>query len=316
MKREFQSGFSVHINNMLDHRALMGRDTRDYRKHLDNFDRFCLKNHPGETNLTQEVAFAWCNDAKGSSGVKRACIMRNFARYLTLVGNEAYIVPQMFFPLHRIALPYMFTDKELENFFVATDRYPSTRNPILEYTIPVIFRLQYACGLRPQEVRQLQRLDFNFTEKTIYIAEGKHNKDRKLAISSDVMEMCKKYDRIAHEFSPDRIYFFQSPSGNAYSNSWLSSNFHKCWEMGGNGTERGSSVPYDLRHNYASRVLMRWVEEGRDLSVCAPYLSAYMGHESFKATFQYIHMMPERLTRTGLTCLDGILPEVRYEEST
>jgi len=273
-----------------------------------------MTNYPDETTLTQEIAFAWCNDAQGNSGVKRACILRNFARYLILAGNEAYIIPQMFFPHQHSEPPYMFTDDELERFFTATDRYPSTRNPVLEYTIPVIFRLQYACGMRPQEVRQLRRMDFNFAEKTIYIAEGKHNKDRKLSVAPELMDMCKRYDSIAHGFLPDRVYFFQSPSGKAYSNSWLSSNFHKCWEISGNDTERGSSVPYDLRHNYASRTLMRWIEDGRDLSVCIPYLSAYMGHDSFKATFQYIHMLPERMANTGLTNLDNVLPEVRYEE--
>jgi hypothetical protein len=59
---------------------------------------------------------------------------------------------------------------------------------------------------------------------------------------------------------------------------------------------------------------MRWIEEEEDLNARIPYLSAYMGHESFKATFQYIHMLPERMGKTGLTNLDGILPEVRYEE--
>ena len=316
MKYEFQSRFTKHINNLLEHREVMGRETADYQKHLKNFDQFCLKNYPSETVLTQEITFAWCNDAQGNgaSGTKRACILRNLARYLALSGEQAFIMPQMFFPTPKAAPPYIFTDIELENFFRATDRYRLYRNPLLEYTVPVIFRLQYACGMRPQEVRKLRCIDFNFTENTVYIAEGKHSKDRKLAVDANTMELCKKYNLIANALIPGRTFFFQSPSGGAYSNSWLSQTFHKCWDMGGNGNERGICVPYDLRHNYASRTLMRWLEEGKDLNAWVPYLSAYMGHSSFKATFYYIHLLPERLANTGLTCLDGILPEVRYEE--
>jgi hypothetical protein len=59
---------------------------------------------------------------------------------------------------------------------------------------------------------------------------------------------------------------------------------------------------------------MCWLEEGKDLNAWMPYLSAYMGHDNFKATFYYINMLPERLANTAFTCLDGILPEVRYEE--
>jgi len=316
MKYEFQSGFSGHLKDMLKYRETMGRDTADYQKHLGHFDRFCLKNYPDETTLTQELVFSWCDDARGGGGTKRACVMRNFGRYLSLVGNMAYIIPKMFFPTTNNEPPYMFTDSELKNFFEATDLYPHTRNPLLEYTVPMIFRLQYACGMRPQEVRKLRCIDFNFADNTIYIAEGKHHKDRKLAAGSSIMEMCKKYDRIAHTFMPGRTYFFQSPSGKAYSSSWLTSSFHKCWEMSGNGNERGTCVPFDLRHNYASRTLMRWNEDGKDLNVWIPYLSAYMGHESFKATYYYIHLLPERLVRAGLTRLEGILPEVQYEEST
>jgi len=311
---EFQSGFSGHIKGLLEHRAVMGRDTEGYKRLLKNFDQFCLKNHPQKNSLTQEIAFDWCNDGKGGAGTKRACVMRNMGRYLTFIGEEAYIMPQMFFPTQRNALPYMFTDDELKNFFDATDHYPRKRNPLLEYTIPVIFRLQYACGMRPQEVRKLRCLDFDFTQNTIYITEGKHNKDRQLAVSSEVMEMCKKYDKIANRFIPNRVHFFQSPSGEAYSNTWLLANFHKCWEMSGNSSEQGSAVPYDLRHNYASRKLMHWIDRGQDLNVYLPYLSVYMGHESFKATFYYIHLLPERLACTDFTNLDGILPEVRYEE--
>lgn len=316
MSYEFQSRLAGHMSSFLEHRKRMGREISDYQKHLKHFDRFCLQNYPDEISLTQNLAFAWCNDArgKGAGATKRACILRNLGRYLSLAGEQAYIMPQMFFPTPKPVPPYILTDNELENFFRATDGYRLYRNPLLEYTVPVIFRLQYSCGMRPQEVRNLRRIDFNFADKTIYIAEGKHRKDRKLAVDTNTMELCKKYDGIANTSITVRKYFFQSPLGGAYSNSWLSQTFHRCWKMSGNEDDRGVCVPYDLRHNYASRVLMRWLEEGKDLNTWLPYLSAYMGHDNFKATFYYISLLPERLADTVFTSLKGILPEVPYEK--
>lgn len=84
--------------------------------------------------------------------------------------------------------------------------------------------------------------------------------------------------------------------------------------MGGNGNERGICVPYDLRHNYATQTLMRWVEEGKDLDAWMPYLSAFMGHVSFSSTFYYIHLLPERLAHMDFTHIEGIIPEVGHEE--
>ena len=316
MKYEFQSSFAAHISDMLTQRSALGRDIREYQSNLANFDRFCVAHYPCEAILTQEIVFAWCNNARGNAGANRASVIRGFGRYLNLKGVDAYILPLLFFPYQNAGLPYIFTDRELKLFFEATDRYPHySSNPLLEYTIPVIFRLQYACGMRPQEVRRLRKLDMDFSNNTIYIADGKHNKDRKLAACTDIMKMCRNYDRIAEAIIPSRTYFFQSPTGKAYTSSWLTRTFHNCWRMSGNGNERGSCTPYDLRHNYASQTLMRWVEEGKDLDAWIPYLSAYMGHECFSSTYYYIHMLPERLARMDFTHTDGIIPEVDYEET-
>ena len=312
---EFKSGFAGQIKTMLEHRAAVGYSVYAYNKILANFDRFCMSYFPNETILSKEIAFAWCSEAKGSGGYERSGAIRGFARYLLMTGKEAYVIPPSFFPKGKAKQPIIMNDAELVNFFEATDRLSGNKNPLLEFTVPVIFRLQYACGLRPQEVRCLRCADFNFISNTIYIAESKHYKDRCLPVNSDVIEMCKKYDQIAEKLIPQRTYFFQAPSGNAYKNRWLWAVFRRCWKMSGNGIGHGSCTPYALRHNFATQTLMRWVEEGRNLDAMLPYLSAYMGHESFTSTYYYIHLLPERLALMDFTRSDGIIPEVRdYEE--
>jgi len=319
MNYAFQSHFSERIKDMLVYRSALGRSVTGCEWGLANFDRFCLSRFPHEHSLTRELVFAWCEDADGSSGY-RAHIIRSFARYLVSAGYDAFLMPPGFYPPHKPELPYIFTDDELRRFFEAADRFPSYCNsPLLEYTVPVVFRLQYACGLRPQEVRLLKRVDFNFADGTVYIAEAKHCKDRKLAVNRDVMEMCRKYDKIAETAVPGRVYFFQSPqTGGAYGHGWLTAKFHQCWKMGGNDTiaGRGSCTPYAFRHNYATQTLMRWVEEGKDLNAWIPYLCAYMGHATYSSTFYYVHLLPERLRSMDFAPVKGIIPEVYDEEET
>lgn len=314
MNYTFQSRFSRRIMDMLEYRSALGRSIVGYGWSLANLDRFCLSRFPNESLLTKELVFAWCNDANGNSGY-RAQIIRGFARYLVSTGEEAFLMPKGFYPPRKPDLPYIFTDDELRRFFEATDRFPrSYSRPLIEYTIPVVFRLQYACGLRPQEVRLLKRADFNFADGTIYIAEAKHCKDRRLAVTPGVMEMCRSYDYLAETMFPGRIFFFPSPQGGHYKNGWLTARFHQCWEMSGNGNERGPCVPYDFRHNYATQTLMRWVEEGKDLNAWIPYLCAYMGHATFSSTFYYVHLLPERLRCMEFMSVSGIIPEVIDEE--
>jgi len=313
---ELKSRFSGLIWEYLKQRDLMGYSVVEDTVKLASFDQFCLERFPNESELTQEIVLEWCNDAKGNGGANRARAIRNLARHVLLTGVDAYVMPPAFFPQQRPKLPVIMNNAEIQRFFEAADRYPgSVRSPLLEYTVPVILRLIFACGMRPQEARQIRCVDFNFSDGTIYIAEGKHNKDRCLPVGPDVMDMCNKYNRIAEIITPNRTYFFQSPRGAAYKPHWLGTVFSRCWKMSGNDIGRGYCTPYALRHNFATQTLMRWVEEGRDLDAMIPYLSSYMGHENFSSTYYYTHLMPDRLARLGFTYADDIIPEVgEYEE--
>ena len=313
----FKSGFARQIQDMIENRAAMGRSVKDYAKIFANFDRFCVSHFPNDTILTKEVAFAWCNDAKGNGkgGYNRASAIRGFARYLALLGEDAFCMPPSFFPMQKAKPPIIMNDAELKSFFEASDCYPGNKkNVLLEFTIPVIFRLQYACGMRPQEVLGLRCADFNFIDSTIYVAESKNHKDRCLPVNAGVMEMCRKYDRMAEKIIFGRTYFFQAQSGNAYTSDWLCAAFHICWEISGNRIDNGSCTPYALRHNFATQTLMRWVEEERCLDAMIPYLSSYMGHKQFADTYYYIHLLPERLALMDFTRSDGIIPEVYSDE--
>ena len=316
MKYELQSGFAKSIREFIEHRAHMGHSTAEYQNKLANFDRFCREHFSDASTITQGIAFAWCDDAKGNGGAGKARAIRCFARYLLITGEDAYVMPTSFFPQQKPKLPVIMNDTETQRFFQATDCYPSSaRSPLLEYTVPVILRLIYACGMRPQEARCLKRLDFNFRDGTIYVAEGKHNKDRCLPVSENIVNMCEKYDRIVETINPSRTYFFESPASSFYKPRWLEAVFDNCWRISGNDVGRGYCTPYALRHNFATQTLMRWIEEGRNLDAMIPYLSAYMGHENFSSTYYYIHLLPDRLAKLDFTKADYIIPEVsEYEE--
>lgn len=312
MNEMYKSGFAQSILDMIEFKTALGHKMNSYKWYLLNFDIFCQEHFPNDSILTSVIALAWCNDIKEKSkSGYRFHTIREFGKYLVANGKKAYVIPSTLMPKYKADIPYILSDEELKNFFDASDRVPHcSRYPLLEYTIPVIFRLQYACGMRPQEARLLKVTNFDFSNNTIYIEESKWCKDRKLAVTDHIMNLCYKYNKIANTIIPDRTYFFQSPKGREYSHGWLTEKFHECWERSGNGTDKGSCVPYDLRHNFATRTLMKWIEDGIEINEYLPYLSAYMGHASFSSTFYYIHLLPERLSLMDFTQTKGIIPEV------
>ena len=297
----FTSNFAPHIEAMLDWRTSLGHTLRDMRNAMTGFDRFCASHYPGETVLTRELATAWCRDtATGTWGAYRSRAVREFGKYLQLIGVEGFIVPSAWIASPGRGLPHMFTDDELAAFFRAADSIgPEYRSPFREYAIPVIFRLILGAGLRPPEARRLRRRDVDAENGMVMIERSKRNKDRRVPVTGDLAGLLARFDHLADLRHPDREWFFEDQHGRQYSPSWLIAGYHLCCELAGGIAP--ASTPYTLRHNYATRTLMRWVEEGKDLEAWLPYLAAYMGHQKYSSTAWYVHLLPERLAATGLT---------------
>lgn len=61
----------------------------------------------------------------------------------------------------------------------------------------------------------------------------------------------------------------------------------------------GSPRPYDLRHAFASRSIMKWIDQKLDVMVLLPFLSSYMGHSQITSTLYYVHLLPERIRKSA-----------------
>lgn len=305
----YHSVFAPHITAMLELRDSLGLYTDRLRFVMQSFDRFCVAKHPETISLTGELATQWCEEGKsaGRSGYKMHAI-RLFGKYLQSVGADAFVTPSAWIGKPARRLPHMFTDDELERFFGACDRIGSSKvSPFREYIIPVLFRLMLGCGLRPQEARRLHRADVDLDTMVLSIIEGKRRKDRLVPVGDDLTGLLARFDRLADLRQPGREWFFEQTPGQPYAHQWLSAQYHRVQALA--GSVAPGSTPYTLRHNYATRTLARWVDEGRDLGVWLPYLSAYMGHATYTSTAYYIHLLPQRIAATGLTAADGIIPE-------
>ncbi|PVW01896.1 integrase [Microbacterium sp. Gd 4-13] len=306
----FSSGFATHIEAMLQWRTALGYSRRTLAYPMLSFDRYCVAHPPSELILTRELVTAWCREGTRIEWpAYRAHAIREFGRYLQLVGVEAFVLPAQWIRPPSRSLPHIFSDSELVAFFAAADSVtPSGTSPFREYTIPVLFRLMLGCGLRPQEARLLRRRNVDLGGAIVTIEQSKRNKDRRVPVDTGMADLLAGFDELADLCRPGREFFFEDHPGQPYPARWVTAHYHRCRERAG-GVAAGST-PYTLRHNYATRTLTRWVEEGRDLTVWLPYLSAYMGHDTYAATAYYIHLLPERLAATGLTGAAGIIPEV------
>ena len=311
----FTSSFAPAIDAMLEYRTALGFSTSTLNNYLRRFDRYCMEHCPNDEVLTKELVFAWMNfRAENSKHNVRndASAIRQLAEYLKALGQDAYVLPAGFYPLKSTFSPYIFTDDELVMLFRVADSLPRKRSSTESTVAPVLFRMIYTCGLRPNEGREILRKNVDFNTGEIYVTNTKKKKDRIVVMSEDMLALCANY--VCRRKLPDSEYLFPRNDGQAYTNAQMDRLFKACWARANPGlTDLPNVRVYDLRHRFASARLNRWLDEGADLNNKLPYLRAYMGHKELSETAYYIHILPENLVKSAgvdWTALNAVLPEV------
>ena len=286
------------FEQMMGFRKAIGYATATYRSSVPPFIRYCIEHYPDSSVITAEMVDGWLSFYPYSINSQAAFIslLREYTKYLNFLGYGDFI-PDEEYSIQREAFhPYLFTDEELYGLFVTIDSYTGStcgKRYLPELVLPVYSRLLYCCGLRPQEPPAIKCKDLDLKTGDLYIRQSKRHKDRHIIISRDMLELCNCYDAVAGK----REWFFQKWDGTAYETSW----YNQMWRrlIARSGIEwRGIPRPYDLRHAFASRNIIRWLNAGKDIMELLPYLSAYMGHSELNSTLYYVHLLPDNLRRS------------------
>lgn len=295
--KEFKSAFKPAIETYLEFRAAMGY-CNEHGQQLRYFDEYCYEHYPEQAKLIEEVVRGWFYDeiASGRASLSaKAATIRLFARYL---GSSAYVLPVNCVPKTPDYSPYILTGDELSALFQAADTMEYKHDPFFQKTASTLLRLLYACGLRPNEGRNLKTEHVNFQTGELFITKTKRRKERIVVASGDMLFLLKEYRSRRAVFDKGNEYFFIHTDSTVVKSWQLTALVKSCWTAAHPGIDPKVLPrvrPYDLRHLFASTVLHRWLDEGRNLYAMLPCLRAYMGHERFSDTAYYIHILPERL---------------------
>ena len=285
------------LERMLEWRTSVGYANDTYRYTLSHFLDYLDERWPDEPLLTAEMVDGWLAHHRyasaGSQGSFVSCL-REFARFLRFEGSGDFLPGPEYSPGREAYQPYLFTDAELLALFDALDSVVGRtcgKRHAPEMVVPVWSRLLYCCGMRPQEPPSLLRADVDLETGDVYIRQSKRHKDRHIMVSDDMRGLMGRYDALS---ARDRTMFFEDLDGRPYKTEWYEAVWRRA--VAASGVDwRGKPRPYDLRHAFCSRNLVRWMDEGRDAMELLPALSAYVGHSELTSTLYYIHLLPERL---------------------
>lgn len=322
MNYTFHSNFSVRLKAFIEQKNALGYPYLRSIKILQSFDSFCLEHYPHETKLTKEICLAWAVRKETecrNTFRNRIFPIREFARYLNCIGEEAYLIPVNLARKGTPAAPHIYTETELLAIWDVLEHLPVKRNfPVRHLVIPTLVKLLYYCGLRPLEARTLLRKNVNLQKGRIDIIESKAHKSRIIMMTDDVTEMLRGYDAAVSAIMPERTHFFPDSHDHIYTKEWLDKTMRLTLKkVGIQLYGKQNPRPYDFRHTFATHRLYLWMREGKNLNAMLPYLSAYMGHAQLSDTYYYIHLVPglfEEMTGFDDSASNNLIPEVNQDE--
>ena len=191
-------------------------------------------------------------------------------------------------------VPHIFTDGELAAFFRACDTMHKPRRNreslLTELEVPVMFRLMYANGLRPNECRLLPRECVDLKTGVIRIEQTKGYIQHRVVAKPDMLALLSKYDALADGILPGRKVFFPDTRDTPHRNDWLCRQFSSAWYK----ENTAHATAYDLRHHYVIANIYSWREQGMGYGLTDRLLalSKSLGHADVSSTLYYFSLVP------------------------
>lgn len=143
--------------------------------------------------------------------------------------------------------------------------------------------LTYGCGLRVAELAHLKKEDIDTIRGTIFIREGKGDKDRMVMLPHSLVNPLREY---LQTYLP-LVYLFEGAEpGRPLARRTFQGIFTQALERCGISHQGGI---HSLRHAFATHLL----ESGTDLKM----IQSLLGHASCKTTERYARVASHRLIR-------------------
>lgn len=292
----YHGPFKTYIQSFLEVKQALGYKYLAEASCLKRFDRFTVENYKSASALTREIVMAWCTKKpyeKQQNLCARASVIRQFAIYLDNHEIEAYVIPKYHFKSGEKYVPHIYTNTELRNFFVETEKcHYCSQCPNRHLLMPIIFRMIYSCGLRASEARLLKVQEVDLNSGILIINQSKKDNNRLVPMTDELTKRCQIYSKQVHCYSNSEGYFFPMIDGRPLTLGNIYKNFRKfLWKAGISHGGRGSGPRiHDFRHSFAVHCLKKWSEEGKDLMTYLPMLRVYLGHDSFDETAYYLRL--------------------------
>jgi site-specific recombinase XerD len=271
----------------LRRRGMAEKTRRAYGVDLGQFALWCTTQDldpaaVGPKDLRRYAAVLSERDAVAATVARKLAALRAFYRTLREHGqvsqNPADLIPS---PKRPRTLPKVLSPDELARLL---DRIPASTP--LELRDRALFEVAYACGLRAEELVNLDATSVDFDAEQLRV-EGKGSKTRIVPAGEYALRALGRYferARPALAAGDGEPALFLSKSGRRLSTSDVRRRL-RVWAR--QASVQGGISPHALRHSFATHLL----EGGADLRA----IQELLGHASISTTQIYTRVESARL---------------------
>lgn len=268
----------------------------------------------GAERITTDLALEWARlpgQAHRSYWRQRLSVVRGFARHLATLDPASEVPSPDLLPAHRPRIaPYIYTDDQIAALIAAAKRLTPRLRAVRHQTL---IGLLAVTAMRPGEALALDRDDVDLRRGVVLVRTGKQKKQRELPLHDSTVTALSSYVRLrdARFPQPATPAFFLSSRGGRVGRYELNQTFTTLIRqvgLDGQGA-RSRPRPYDLRHAFAARTLLAWLQAGEDVDRKMPLLSTFLGHADPASTYWYLQGVPEllELVSSRLEQVPGVL---------
>lgn len=293
---EYKSIFKDDINLFLQEKeSILSSNTMiGYSSVLKDLDLWCIKNNISCPILTLDLINNWILQGCETK-THKISVIRELAKNMIKYGKKSYTIPKKYYKSNNQHTPYIFTDKEIQDFINYLDTIESIRGyNYRKETFSLIFQLLIFTGARKSDILNLKIKDVDIENNLIYINHGKNDIDRVLPIDKELMEKLKNYKELLGNYENENDYFFSNNSAKNNSRKKVSeTTLFKIFRTGlgiinvpYKNVHEGPRI-HDFRFTFIVKSIQKLVKEHKDLNVYLPILSKYVGHTTFNDTLYY-----------------------------
>jgi integrase len=273
---------------------------------LRSFARFAADR--AETHVQRQTAIAWAAQAPSPyQRERRLGMVRRVVVHARAEDPGHERIPRHVFAHRRTRLlPYLFSDRELEQFLAATARL-RPRGSLRPLTYATLFGLLAATGLRVSEALHLVVDDI--TADGLLIRETKFRKNRLVPLHETTATALDGYLARRHAVAGAEVHVFLATTGRPLTYPMINGTFHYLLRSVELRTTAGERPPapriHDLRHRFAVRALEGVAGDRDRITQHVLALSTYLGHAHVADTYWYLHATPHLMRCIADACEIG-----------